>query len=75
MTERLVALPPDTEFFMPAYRIYLIGKDQHIDGAAKVFECADDEEVVYRAKQILDGHALEIWDGARHVGRLEPMHE
>ena len=50
MTERLVALPPDTEFFMPAYRIYLVGKEQHIDGAAKVFECSDDEQMVLQGK-------------------------
>jgi hypothetical protein len=32
----------------------------------------DDEAVIGHAKQLLDGHVLEIWDGARHIGRLEP---
>jgi hypothetical protein len=75
MTERLLCSRLRREYEMPTYRVYLIGRDQHIAGPPKVFECSDDDEVVYKAKQILDGHALEIWDGARHVGRLEPMHE
>jgi hypothetical protein len=35
-------------------------------------DCADDEAVIHEAKQLLDGHAIEVWDLARLIVRLEP---
>jgi hypothetical protein len=31
----------------------------------------DDEQAVEKAKQLLDGHELQIWSGPRYVRRLD----
>jgi hypothetical protein len=55
------------------YRIYKISPDNHIAGPPKVVECASDQEAVDIAKQKLNGLALEVWQGARTVIRLQPQ--
>jgi hypothetical protein len=57
---------------MPEYYFYTIKKDGHTAAPAKVRLCQNDEEAVAKAKQFLDGHLLEVWEGARIVIRLEP---
>ncbi len=53
-----------------AYRIYLLGADDHIK-IAHVLDCATDEEaLVLAARELADEHALEIWDRNRFIGRL-----
>jgi len=37
-------------------------------------ECADDQEAIQKAKQFVDGHDVELWDGPRLVVRL-PFNE
>ena len=54
---------------MPEYRAYLIDHDGHI----KSFEplvCADDVAAITTAKRLVDGHDVEVWQGARIVTRL-----
>lgn len=58
---------------MPAYRIYVVTKDGHIAQPPTVIECADDEAVLARAKRLLDDSAIEVWEHARLVHRLEPI--
>jgi hypothetical protein len=55
---------------MPAYRIYSVGNDGNFSSAPEFVECADDKEVVAKATQRLDGHALEVWEHDRLVARL-----
>ena len=57
---------------MPTYRIYTLSKDEHIDRAPLLIDCPDDEAAIEKARQFLDGHALEVWDQQRKIGRLEP---
>ena len=57
---------------MPDYRLYVLSDDGHITQPPKVINCPDDAAAVARAKQLLDGHAIEIWQAARHLGRLDP---
>jgi hypothetical protein len=57
---------------MAQYRIYTLTADEHIRTPPEVIECADDEAAVRRAKHILDGHAVEVWQLGRQVIRLEP---
>lgn len=57
---------------MPTYRVYTLSKDEHIHSAPRLLECADDEAAMQKARQFLDGQALEIWDEKRKVGRIEP---
>jgi hypothetical protein len=52
------------------YRLYCL------DGVNKVasgewFEAGDDEAAIEVAKQMMDGHDCELWQGSRLVVRLE----
>jgi hypothetical protein len=53
---------------MPEYRIYTLTESNRI--AVNVF-CDDDQDAIQEAKQWLDGHDLEVWQGARLVTRLK----
>jgi hypothetical protein len=57
---------------MPEYRFYKIKHDGHIAGPAIVQECACDEDALKEAKQFLNGHDVEVWQGARVVAYLVP---
>jgi hypothetical protein len=46
---------------MPGYDAYLIGRDGHIKDR-HVIVCDDEEEAKRRAKQLVDGHAVELWE-------------
>jgi hypothetical protein len=48
------------------YYAYIIGKDGHVINRV-VIEGADDEEARRKAKQIVDGHDVELWQEARKV--------
>ena len=38
------------------------------------FICANDEDAKAHAKQLVDGHAVELWEEARMIGTFEPKH-
>jgi hypothetical protein len=59
---------------VPAYRVYIIGRDGHVAGPAPVADCQDDREAVEKAEQYLDGRSIEVWDGARLVAHLHLTH-
>lgn len=46
---------------MGSYRIYFLTED-HMVGPPSVIEAADDKDAIQRAKSLLDGHDLEVWD-------------
>ena len=55
---------------MTGYRLY------GLDGVRKVasgewFEADDDDSAVKVAKQMMDGHDCELWQGKRFVTRIE----
>ena len=54
---------------MPAFRIYLVGRDGHFQ-SAKDIECADDQEAIQNAQQLVDGHDVELWERGRFITRL-----
>jgi hypothetical protein len=56
---------------MAEYRAYIIGTDGHF-ASFRAFRCADDSEAVAWAKQLVDGHDVELWNGGRFVTRLTP---
>jgi hypothetical protein len=60
----------DSAISMAAYRIYLIDGKNHISKPPQIIECEGDEAAIAEATQYLDGHDLEIWDGARLVKRI-----
>lgn len=51
---------------MPIYRVYTFGPDRHIDGRSE-FDWANDEEATSKAKQLLDGHDIEVWKRDRFI--------
>ena len=57
---------------MPTYRIYVLEKDDHIQRPATVIDCPDDSAAIENAKALPDGQAIEVWDHARLVARLDP---
>jgi hypothetical protein len=55
---------------MLEYRVYLIGQDGHFESAVPL-ECPDDQTTKERAKQLVDGHDVELWQRARKVAVFE----
>ena len=56
---------------MPAgYYAYVIGKDGHIANRIDVL-CDNDEEAIRAAKQLVDSHAIELWQEARKITTLQ----
>jgi len=56
---------------MKGYYAYIIGDDGHIVNRVDVL-CDDDEEAKRRVQQLVDGHAIELWQEARKVASFEP---
>ena len=56
---------------MGEYYAYVIGDDGHITSRIAVIG-ADDAEAKRLAKQLVDGHAIELWQRTRKVARFEP---
>jgi len=53
------------------YRAYVMDKDGHIAGF-RAFVCGSDADATIWAKQLVDGHGVELWSGDRLVTRLDP---
>ena len=56
---------------MAHYRIYVLDSGDHISEPPEEVECADDQAAIERAQSLLNGRAIEVWEGARCVARLE----
>ena len=56
---------------MLGFRAYIIGPDEHIVDRVELL-CESEEEAKQRAKQLVDGHAVELRDRARKIARYEP---
>jgi hypothetical protein len=56
---------------MADYRVYTVGLDRHFIGFEPLI-CRDDGEAVAKAKQLLDGHDIEVWCADRLVIHLKP---
>jgi len=48
------------------YRAFTIGDDGHIT-SSRAFVCESDEDATVWAKQLIDGHDIELWSGERFV--------
>jgi hypothetical protein len=55
---------------MADYRAYTVGLDGHFIGFEPLV-CRDDGEAISRAKQLLDGHDIEVWCADRLVIHLK----
>ena len=52
---------------MASYKIYQIDDRGHIFRPAIEFDCHGDDVAIAEARKYLDGHAVEVWEGGRHV--------
>jgi hypothetical protein len=67
--------PPDREFVhMEHYRVYVIGQDGHFIKSIDL-SCADDSAAIESAKQLIDGHDLELWQSDRRIARFDSRPE
>ncbi len=55
---------------MAEYRAYTVGDDGHFVDYRPIV-CRDDAEAIARAKRLVDGHDVELWNRARFVIKLE----
>jgi hypothetical protein len=55
---------------MPAYRIYFIDRANHISRPSEIVECADDQEAIKKAEQLVEGQDLELWERDRFIMRI-----
>ena len=53
------------------YDAYFTGDDGHITNRVTII-AANDEEAKERAKQLVDGHTIELWQEGRKVATFEP---
>ena len=55
---------------MTGYYAYFTGDDGHITSRITVL-AGNDEEAKERAKQLIDGHAVELWQEGRKIGTFD----
>ena len=55
---------------MAHYRLYEVSSEGNILGPAHVAECDGDQEAIEQGQRLVNGAAVEIWEGARFVTRL-----
>jgi hypothetical protein len=51
---------------MEGYRAYILGADGHVENRVDLM-CEDEAEATRLAKQLVDGHDVELWQLARRV--------
>ena len=51
---------------MPDYRAFIMGPDGHVQNRVEL-RCDDDAEAIRLAKQLVDGHDVELWQLDRQV--------
>jgi hypothetical protein len=54
---------------VPEYRAYIIGLDERIQSRVDLI-CDHEADAMAQAKQLVDGHDVELWQGARKVARF-----
>ena len=52
------------------YRVYLIGSDGLFHNAVPL-KCGDDDEAIEKARQLVDGHDVELWQLDRKVAGVK----
>jgi hypothetical protein len=55
------------------YRAYIMGADGHILNRIDLL-CADDDEAKERAKQLVDGYDVELWQLGRQIAEFKARH-
>ncbi len=56
---------------MPEYRFYTLIAEGETRKPPTVHDLPDDASALAKAKNHLDGHDIEVWQGSRRVRRLD----
>jgi hypothetical protein len=59
---------------MQGYRAYIMGLDGHVQSRVDI-RCDDEAEAIRLAKQLVDGHDVELWQLDRHIETFRQMSE
>ena len=59
------------DFRVAEYRAFTVGTDGHFVGFEPIV-CDTDDQAIERAKQLLDGRAIEVWCAERLIAKLKP---
>jgi hypothetical protein len=59
---------------MPDYRAYLIGTDGHYFKSV-VLDALDDTGAIAAARQLVDGHDVELWQRDRKIAKFDSKQE
>lgn len=57
---------------MREFRAYILDEDGHITFRIDL-QVRDEAEARERAKLLVDGHAVELWEGSTKLDRFEPI--
>ena len=57
---------------MPEYRFYAIEPNGHVSGPPAARDLPDDSEALKEARQMVNGHDIEVWQGSRILAYLTP---
>ncbi len=57
---------------MAQYRVFTLDEDGHINAPPTIVDAVDDLAVVQEAKRALNARAIEVWDSAWQIARLDP---
>jgi hypothetical protein len=57
---------------MHEYRAFIIGPDGHVSDRIDLY-CKNEDDARKRAKLLVDGHAVELWELDRLIERFEPV--
>jgi hypothetical protein len=57
---------------MAEYRAYIVGEDGHFVRAVQLV-CPDDETAKEYAKQLVDGHDVELWQLERLIAKFRAL--
>jgi hypothetical protein len=57
---------------MSEYRFYAINPDGHVEGPPAVRDCRDDGAALKEAREMVNGHDIEVWQSTRIVAYLTP---
>lgn len=58
---------------MQEYRAYILGPDGHVRDRVDIV-CDDDETAKEKAKQLVDGQDVELWQRDRRIAEFKATH-
>ena len=57
---------------MSTYRAYIIDDDKTFKNFQE-FNATDDGDALHQAERLVNGNAVELWEGRRLIGTLKPV--